>query len=119
MSEQNVVVYNEGELELKVSVDEDIIWLSQVQMSELFSTSIDNISLHLKNIYKERELDEKSTVEESSVVRKEGNRTVKRKIKHYNLDVNIFLIFDSLLFAILYFPYYYNDCLEGQGDITG
>jgi hypothetical protein len=45
MSEQNVVVYNEGELELKVSVDEDIIWLSQVQMSELFSTSIDNISL--------------------------------------------------------------------------
>jgi hypothetical protein len=89
MSEQNVVVYNEGELELKVSVDEDIIWLSQVQMSELFSTSIDNISLHLKNIYKERELDEKSTVEESSVVRKEGNRTVKRKIKHYNLDVII------------------------------
>ena len=84
-----VLVYNNGEIELNVSVNEDTIWLNQVQISELFGTSSDNISLHLKNIYKEKELNESSTVEDFSVVRKEGNRSVTRKIKHYNLDAVI------------------------------
>ena len=84
-----IVVYNDGELELKLSLNEETIWLHQVQMSELFDTSSDNVSLHLKNIYKEKELDENSTTEDFSVVRKEGNRSVKRKIKHYNLDAVI------------------------------
>jgi hypothetical protein len=58
-------------------------------MSELFDTSTDNIGLHLKNIYKEKELNENSTTEDSSVVRQEGNRKVTRVIKHYNLDAII------------------------------
>ncbi|MDD5373201.1 MAG: RhuM family protein [Sulfurimonas sp.] len=85
----DVVVYNDGELELKISVNEETIWLNQVQMAELFETSSDNISLHLKNIYKEKELTENSTVEDFSVVRQEGSRSVKRNIKHYNLDAII------------------------------
>jgi hypothetical protein len=85
----DIVVYNDGELELKISVNDENIWLNQVQMSELFETSTDNISLHLKNIYKEKELDENSTTEDFSVVRQEGNRSVKRNIKHYNLDAII------------------------------
>ena len=85
----NIVVYNDGELELNVSVNEETIWLTQSQMSELFDTSTDNIGLHLKNIYKEKELNENSTTENSSVVRQEGNRKVTRVIKHYNLDAII------------------------------
>ena len=85
----NTVIYNSGELELKISVNSETIWLNQAQMSELFGTSSDNIGLHLKNIYKERELDENATTEEFSVVRQEGNRQVKRNIKHYNLDAVI------------------------------
>ena len=85
----NIVVYNDGELELKVSVNEETIWLIQSQMSELFDTSTDNIGLHLKNIYKEKELNENSTTENFSVVRQEGNRKVTRVIKHYNLDAII------------------------------
>ena len=85
----NIVVYNDGELELKVSMNEETIWLTQSQMSELFDTSTDNIGLHLKNIYKEKELNENSTTENSSVVRQEGNRKVTRVIKHYNLDMII------------------------------
>ena len=86
---ENIIVYNEGELEIKVSLNNETIWLSQSQMSKLFDTSIDNIGLHLKNIYKEKELNEISTTEDYSVVRQEGNRNVKRNIKHYNLDAII------------------------------
>ncbi len=85
----DIVVYSDGELELKISLNEENIWLSQVQISELFTTSTDNISLHLKNIYKEQELNENSTTEDFSVVRQEGGRSVKRNIKHYNLDAII------------------------------
>lgn len=55
-------------------------------MAQLFETSTDNISLHLLNIFEEGELDEDATTEDFSVVRLEGSREVKRKIKHYNLD---------------------------------
>lgn len=65
----NIVFYNDGELELKVSVNEETIWLTESQMSELFDTSTDNIGLHLKNIYKEIELKENSTTENFWVVR--------------------------------------------------
>ena len=85
----NTVIYNEGELELNISVCGETVWLNQAQISELFVTSIDNVSLHLKNIYKDKELDEKSTIEDFSIVRLEGNRKIKRNIKHYNLDAII------------------------------
>ena len=58
-------------------------------MSELFECSTDNIALHLKNIYNDKELDVDSTTEKFSVVRKEGNRNVKRELEFYNLDAII------------------------------
>ena len=66
----NLVVYNDGELELKVSVDSETIWLTQLQMSQLFDTSTDNVGLHLKNIYLEKELDKISTVKYYLTVQK-------------------------------------------------
>ena len=84
----DIVILKNGELELEVSVskDRETVWLSQKQMSQLFKVSTDNVGLHIKNILDEQELDS-STTEESSVVQKEGNRFVKRKIKVYNLDM--------------------------------
>ena len=84
----DIVIFKNGELELEVSVskDRETVWLSQKQMSQLFKVSTDNVGLHIKNILDEQELDS-STAEESSVVQKEGNRFVKRKIKVYNLDM--------------------------------
>ena len=58
-------------------------------MAELFECSSDNIGLHLRNVYLERELNKDSTTEKISVVRKEGNRNVKRNIEFYNLDTII------------------------------
>ncbi len=91
LEKQNIPIikYSDGEIELTMSLEKETIWLSQLQISELFDTSSDNVSLHLKNIYKEKELDENKTTEDFSVVRQEGSRKVKRTIKHYNLDTVI------------------------------
>lgn len=91
MNTQQVQIYQseDGQLELKIAFDHETVWLTQVQMAELFDTSADNISLHLKNIYTSQELDEQATAEDFSVVRQEGQRQVQRKLKHYNLDAII------------------------------
>jgi len=65
------------------------IWLPQKRMAELFGCSADNISLHLKNIYKEKELDESSTAEIFSVVQIEGKREVTRSVTCYSLEAII------------------------------
>ena len=79
----------DGQAQLSVAMDQETVWLTQAQMAELFDTSADNISLHLKNIYATQELDEQATAEDFSVVRQEGKRQVQRKLKHYNLDAVI------------------------------
>jgi hypothetical protein len=83
-----IIIYQtpEGKTELEVKLDRDTLWLSQRQMSLLFEKDTDTIGLHLRNIYKEGELEESATTEESSVVQKEGNRRVRRTIRLYNLD---------------------------------
>ncbi len=86
---ENIVVYNEGELEINVSVDKETIWLSQKQIAELFEVTIPNINMHIKAIYKDEELSENRTIQKSLIVRKEGNREVKRELEHYNLDMII------------------------------
>jgi len=80
---------NQTEVEVKVQFERDTVWLNQKQMSELFGKDTDTIGLHLKNIFKEKELNEKSTTGFFSVVQKEGNREVSRKIRFYNLDAII------------------------------
>jgi hypothetical protein len=78
-----------GELQVRLDLQQDTVWLTQAQMAQLFDTSSDNVGLHLKNIYLEQELDETSTTEDFSVVRTEGVRQVKRQLKHYDLDAII------------------------------
>ena len=65
------------------------LWLTQKAIGELYNCSIDNVSLHLKNIYNDFELDKNSTVEKFSIVQKEGTRDVKRNVQYYNLDAVI------------------------------
>jgi hypothetical protein len=93
MNEPNnqIIIYNtiNGETKIEVRLKDETAWLSQKQMAELFNCSLDNISLHLKNVYLEQELDEKRTIEESSVVQTEGGREVVRPIRLYNLDAII------------------------------
>ena len=78
-----------GENGIEVRVQDGTIWLSQKLIAALFDCTIDNISLHLKSIFAEGELDESSTTEDFSIVQKEGDRDVKRFIQHYNLDAII------------------------------
>lgn len=79
---------NNFEINVRADINNDTVWLTQKEMALLFEVSIDNISLHIKNILKENELDI-SSIEESSVVQIEGNRKVNRRIKIYNLDMII------------------------------
>ena len=74
---------------IQVRFEHGDLWLTQKAVSELYDCSIDNVSLHLKNIYNDMELDKNSTIEEFSIVQKEGNRNVTRNIKYYNLDAVI------------------------------
>lgn len=76
------------ELDVRADLQHDTVWLTQKEMSLLFDVSSDNIGLHIKNILKDDELDF-STTEDSSVVQKEGDRTVSRPVKLYNLDMII------------------------------
>ncbi len=91
--EDKIIIYNteDGQTKIDVRLEHDTVWLSQKQMAKLFDCSIDNVSLHLKNVFAEGELNEDATTEESSIVQKEGNRTIVRLLKLYNLDAIISL----------------------------
>ena len=80
---------SDGKVNVEVFLKDETVWLTQKAMAELFGCTPDNISLHLKNIYKEKELDTNSTTEDFSVVQKEGKRQVSRKMEFYNLDAII------------------------------
>lgn len=79
----------DGDTRIDVRLEDETVWLAQSAMSELFQTTPQNITLHIKNIYDEGELIEKATCKDYLQVRDEGPRRIKRKIKHYNLDIII------------------------------
>jgi len=91
MTNSEILLYHaaDGEPIIQVKLENETVWLNQAQMAELFNTSKQNISLHIKNIIAEGELDEKATVKEYLTVQKEGNRNVKRDVDFYNLDMII------------------------------
>ncbi|MBR3980472.1 MAG: virulence RhuM family protein [Bacteroidales bacterium] len=85
-----IILYQPNEtVSLEVRLDEDTVWLTQAQMAELFQTTPQNITLHIRNVYKEGELEILSTCKDFLQVQKEGTRIVKRVQKLYNLDVII------------------------------
>lgn len=79
----------DGQIKLDVRLEKETLWMTQSDMAQLFQCSADNISLHLRNIYDEGELNQEATAEEFSVVRQEGSRQVKRRLTFYNLDAVI------------------------------
>ena len=89
--EHEIVLYQMDDTNVCVNVifENETFWLTQKAMAELFGCGSDNISLHLKNIYKDEELSEEATTEIFSVVQNEGNRQIKRKVTCYNLDAII------------------------------
>ena len=80
------LIYQDGATQVQVRLDGQTVWLSQVAIAELFQTTKQNISLHLQNIFEERELDPAATVKQYLTVQTEGQRQVRRAIDHYNLD---------------------------------
>jgi hypothetical protein len=86
-----IILYRPNELaeHIEVRFEDETVWLSQQQMATLFNQTKQNISLHINNCFKEGELDRNSTIKDSLTVQKEGDRTVKRKIEYFNLDVII------------------------------
>ncbi len=93
MEENNsqIIIYQteNGETKLDVRFQDETVWLTQKLMAELFQTTSQNITIHLKNIFEEQELEESSTCKEFLQVQIEGGREVKRKRLYYNLDAII------------------------------
>jgi hypothetical protein len=91
MQTGEIVIYQteDGQASIDVKLENETVWLTQAQIQELFQQTRQNISLHIKNIFSEGELERVSTVKESLIVQKEGKRTINRKVDYYALDVII------------------------------
>ena len=91
MGNSEILLYQteDGKTRVEVRIQEESVWLNQAAMVELFQTTKQNVSLHLKNIYAEGELSRQATVKEYLIVRKEGKRQVERHVEHYNLEAII------------------------------
>ncbi|MES1937426.1 virulence RhuM family protein [Salinisphaera hydrothermalis] len=84
-----IILYTteDGESEVQLRAVEGTVWLSQMEMADLFQTTKQNISLHIRNIFAEEELAPESTVKEYLTVRTEGKRHVKRPVSYYRLEM--------------------------------
>ena len=89
--ENNIILYQDenGITRVNVRFSHEDVWLNQEQMAEIYCTTQQNVSLHIRNIYTDGELSEESTHKKFLLVRQEGNRKVNREMDHYNLDVII------------------------------
>jgi hypothetical protein len=88
-SESSIILYQteDGKTRIQCRLDGQTLWLTQVQLAELFQTTVSNINLHLKAIYDEGEQSEAATIKPYLIVRPEGSRQVTRQVLHYNLPV--------------------------------
>lgn len=91
MNNSQIVIYQteSEQTKLEVRLENETVWLTQKMMAELFQTTSQNITIHLKNIFEEGELDEEATCKDFLQVQKEGFRMVERNQKFYNLDAII------------------------------
>ena len=86
-----IYVGDDGRPRIQAMLRDDNVWLTQVQLAEVFQTTRQNIGQHIKNIYEDRELDPAATIKEFFIVQTEGSREVSRTIEHYSLDMVIAL----------------------------
>ena len=86
-----VIVYeaSDGDVRVDVRFDRETAWLTPRQMAEVFDTTARNVQMHLGNVFSSGELEAGATTKDFFVVRSEGDRTVRRRLKHYNLDAII------------------------------
>ena len=91
MTEQQVRIFTstDGQAQLEVALDQETVWLSQVQMAELFGKDVRTVNEHVGNVFQEGELEKEPTIRKFRIVRQEGKRQVQRDIDHYNLDMII------------------------------
>ena len=85
----NIIIYNteDGKAKINLILDDGSVWLSQSEIAELFQTTKQNISKHIKSIFQDLELSEEETVNYKLTVQKEGNRKISRQLAYYNLDM--------------------------------
>lgn len=86
---RDIIIYNteDGKAKIELQIENGTVWLSQNEIAELFQTTKQNISKHIKAIFEDNELDEISTVNYQLTVQNEGNRRIKRELAYYNLDM--------------------------------
>ncbi len=78
-----------GQTKIEVRLDGETLWLSQADLARLYQTTRQNITIHIQNIYEEKELGPEATCKDYLQVQNEGNRPISRQIKHYNLEMII------------------------------
>ena len=85
----DIIIYNteDGKAKINLQYEDGTVWLSQLEIAELFQTTKQNVSKHVKALYLEGELEERATVNYKLTVQKEGNRKISRKLAYYNLDM--------------------------------
>lgn len=86
-SEMVVYVGDDGKPQIQARLQDENMWLTQVQLAQVFQTTRQNIGQHIKNIYEEKELDPSATIKKFFIVQTEGDREVSRNIEHYSLDM--------------------------------
>lgn len=89
--ENKLILYkdDEGRVSVNVRFAEEDVWLTQLQLAEIYHTTKQNISQHIQNIYDDKELLAEGTVKKFLTVQTEGSRSVNRNIDHYNLDMSL------------------------------
>ena len=89
--ENEILLYNDenGKTNISVRFSDEDVWVTAVQLAEIYNTTRQNIGQHLDNIFKDNELPKEATIKKFFIVQQEGTRQVKREIDHYNLDVII------------------------------
>lgn len=86
-SEMVVYIGDDGKPQIQARLQDENMWLTQVQLAQVFQTTRQNIGQHIKNIYAEKELDPSATIKKFFIVQTEGDREVSRTIEHYSLDM--------------------------------
>jgi hypothetical protein len=89
LEKESIAVYEspDGAVQFDVTLKDDTVWLTQKQIAKLFDKSLKTINEHIKNIYVENELHERATIRNFRIVQQEGNRSIKRNVDHYDLDL--------------------------------
>jgi len=85
----NFLIYQseDGLSRVQIRLEDGSAWLTQLELAVLFETTVPNINIHIRNIWKDGELSPEATIKDYLIVRSEGNREVRRKLEHYNLDM--------------------------------